>query len=253
MCCFSRPVKHVGSTRIFARFLDGVDQCLVYEMKIRADEELAMILPIPVARGTGEDGVKFIDLSGYREFFDDLEKAYPAPVPSLSSMRSNSAGPKPQLAVKRVGAFDASFVPTISDFNRLDARFRLDDAVWKSLPQYKDYGFAVFKLRAGEQHVHPMAFRFPTAMSGRLFFPTVHIHDGKVHAHEEFDHTLYSQAWKNAVISGSDWDESEKNAGQFVDEAKAKDLVWAAGHIYRRSIIGKAKNEDVIAMTRNLG
>lgn len=253
MCCFSRPVKHVGSTRIFARFLDGADQCLVYEMEIRADEELAMILPIPVARGTGEDGVKFIDLSGYREFFDDLEKAYPAPVPSLSSMRSKSAGPKPQLVVKRVGAFDASFVPTISDFKRLDARFRLNDAVWKSLPQYKDYGFAVFKLRAGEQHVHPMAFRFPTAMPGRLFFPTVHIHDGKVHDYEDFDHTLYSQAWKNAVISGRDWDESEKNAGQFVNEAKAKDLVWAGGHIYRRSIIGRAKNEDVIAMTRNLG
>jgi hypothetical protein len=245
-------VKYVGSTRIFARFLDGVDQCLVYEMRMRADVELAMILPIPVARGTGEDGVEFVDLSGYHGFFDDLEKAYPV-VPTLAYRASKSAGPKPQLVVRRVGAFDASFVPTIADFKRLDARFRLDDTVWKSLPQYKDYGFAVFKLRAGEQKVHPMAFRFPTAMPGRLFFPTVHIHDGKVHTHEEFDHTLYSQAWKNAVISGREWDESEKNAGQFVDAAKAKDLVWPGGHLYRRSIIGRARNEDVIAMTRNLG
>lgn len=254
MCCFSRPVAFVGSTRIFARFLDGSDQCLVYEMKIKAAEELAMILPIPVARGTAEDGVKFIDLSGYRDFFQDLEEAFAAPVPAtLSFSRSKVAGPKPQLVVNRVGAFDASFVPGIADFSRLDARFRLDEGVWKSLPQYKDYGFAVFKLRAGGQHVHPMAFRFPTAMQGRLFFPTVHIHDGKVHEHEEFDHTLYAQAWRNAVISGTEWDESEKSAGQFVDDAKSAGLVWPGGHLYRRSIVGRAKNEDVLAVTRKLG
>lgn len=39
-----------------------------------------------------------------------------------------------------------------------------------------------------------MAFSFPSARAGHLFFPTMHIHDGEVHEKEDFDHTLYCQA-----------------------------------------------------------
>ena len=38
-----------------------------------------------------------------------------------------------------------------------------------------------------------MAFDFPRAAK-KLFFPTVHIHDGKVHDKADFDHALYCQA-----------------------------------------------------------
>lgn len=256
MCCFSRPVVHVGSTRIFARFLDGVDQCIVYEMEISAAEELAMILPIPVVQPAKEDAVKFVDLSGYPGFFEDLAKAFIVPeTENYLGDRGNGpfGGPGKPLAVQKVGSFNASFVPTIADFSRLDPQFRLDDAVWKSLPQYADFGFAVFKLRKGRQHVHPMAFRFPSRAPGKIFFPTVHIHDGKVHEMEDFDHTLYAQAWKTAVIKGPLWEESEKNAGQFVKLMKTQDLVWGGGHLYKRDIVGRAKNEDVIAEARKLG
>lgn len=222
-------MSHVGSTRIFARFLDGVNQCIVYEMEMAATEELAMILPIPVVQPAKEDAVIFADLSNYPGFFEDLEKAYPAPPQpqTLGDPRSMPfGGPGKPLKVEKVGSFNASFVPTITDFSRLDAQFRLDDAVWDSLPLYKDFGFAVFKLRKGHQHLHPMAFRFPSRVPGKIFFPTVHIHDGKVHEMEDFDHTLYAQAWKTAVIKGPQWEESEKNAGQFVNLRKSKDFVW---------------------------
>jgi hypothetical protein len=258
MCCFSRPVKFVGATKIFARFLNAVDQCLVYEMKIDADEYLAMILPIPVTQPAKDDAVSFIDLSKYTDFFQDIDLAFPKPQSAplsygLSNQSATARAASAPLVVKRVGSFDASFVPSIRDFGRLDAQFRLDNAVWKSLPQYASYGFAVFKLRKGSQHVHPMAFRFPSATPGKLFFPTVHIHDGKVHKEEEFDHTLYAQAWQNAVIKGVDWQESPTNAGQFVDAKRDKGLVWAGGHIYKKSIFGKAKNADVIAEARRMG
>lgn len=256
MCCFTRPVQFVGSTRIFARFLDAVNQCVVYEMRLTAQEELAMILPIPVVQPARDDAVKFTDLSGYSGFFRDLEKAFPAPpVLSLGDDPKNSpfGGPETPLEVKRVGSFDASFVPTLADFSRLDAQFRLDDAVWKSLPQYKDFGFAVFKLRKGNQHLHPMAFRFPSVQPGKIFFPTVHIHDGKVHEIEDFDHTLYAQAWETAVIKGPHWEESAKNAGQFVRLGKSKDFVWGGGHLYKRDITGQFKNEDIIAEARKMG
>jgi hypothetical protein len=256
MCCFSRPVSHVGSTRIFARFLDGVNQCIVYEMTVSVSEELAMILPIPVVQPAEEDAVKFTDFSSYPGFFGDLAKAYPIPVESAyqgDSRNGPFAGTGKPLEVQKVGSFNASFVPTIKDFSRLDAQFRLDDAVWKSLPQYKDFGFAVFKLRKGSQYLHPMAFRFPSRTPGKIFFPTVHIHDGKVHEMEDFDHRLYAQAWKTAVIKGPQWEESEKNAGQFVNQMKSKDFIWGGGHLYKRDIVGQAKNEDTIAEARKLG
>jgi hypothetical protein len=74
-----------------------------------------------------------------------------------------------------------------------------------------------------------------------------------VHEMEEFDHTLYAQAWKTAVIKGPHWEESAKNAGQFVNLTKAKDFVWGGGHLYKRNLIGRGKNEDTIAEARRLG
>lgn len=256
MCCFSRPVAFVGSTKIFARFLDAVNQCVVYEMRLDADEELAMILPIPVDQPAKDDAVKFIDLSNYTAFFKHLAKAFPAAVVPAAEAGSRGmsfgAPPKP-LVVQKVGSFDASFVPTIADFSRLDARFRLDSAVWKSLPQYKEFGFAVFKLRKGNQQLHPMAFQFPSATPGKLFFPTVHIHDGKVHEREDFDHVLYAQAWRNAVIKGPDWEESGKSASSVVNTELSKGFVWGDGHLYRKVIIGQSKNQDIIAEARKMG
>lgn len=250
MCCFSGAVKDVGSTKIFARFLDALNQCIIYEMTMSADEDVAMILPIPVVQPADEKAVKFHNLSNYPAFFEDLEKAFPIPR-SFGGDGPVAAG---RLEVQKVGAFDASFVPTIADFKRLDARFRLDDAVWKSLPQYEKFGFAVFKLRKGEKRkIHPMAFQFPSAMPNRIFFPTVHIHDGQVHETEEFDHTLYAQAWNNAVIKGTDWEESPKIVGRNVNHNFTGDLVWGGGHVYKKNIRGNAKNEDILAVARKLG
>lgn len=66
MCCFSGPVFDVSQTRIFARWLPHTKpfrQVLAYQMQFSAKQDLAMILPIPVAPGTAEDAVKFLDLS----------------------------------------------------------------------------------------------------------------------------------------------------------------------------------------------
>ena len=38
-----------------------------------------------------------------------------------------------------------------------------------------------------------MAFSFPRHDPDRLFFPTVHIHDGHVYSVAQFDHSLYYQ------------------------------------------------------------
>lgn len=148
-----------------------------------------MILPVPVPADAGEDALRFIDLSGWGLFFDALDRCW-----TRSEMLSLAPRSEPApLPVVQVGSFEASYVPSIADFVRLDPRFRLTDEVWRALPIYKDWGFAVFRLRAGAQQVHPMGLEFPRRVSDAVYFPTVHVHDGRVHATANFAHTLYLQ------------------------------------------------------------
>lgn len=251
MCCFSRPVTSVSATRIFARMVAPGTQALIYQMNLETPEDLAMILPIPVRQPAADDALRFVSLEDYPAIFTDLERGFPKP-------RSDSKGPSPEgpgnalpLEVHRVGAFDASFVPSPSSFGRLDARFRLAQGVWDALPQYADYGFAVFKLRKGRSEVHPMAFLFPTARPADLFFPTVHIHDGKVHPRERFDHVLYAQAGANALIPR--WAESAGTATRFTDTKAARELLAPDQHVYRLAVGGLRENRDITAQPERFG
>lgn len=169
MCCFTRPVREVSATNIFARADKENAQFLVYEMRVAATEPVAMVLPLPVDQSKGENGVRFIDLQGYPNLFESLYFTF-SPPPKNAEYFMGMGGGGRSLAVQKVGAYDASFVPTIADFLRLDERFRLPDETWKKLPAYKDWGFAVFKLRPGEQRYHPMAFSFDRKSDAALFF-----------------------------------------------------------------------------------
>lgn len=229
MCMFSRPVLAVSKKRIFARHQvrEGVTrQVLIYAMSVTADEELAMVLPIPTPAGSGEDAVRFVNLEACPGLFSSLDALFP---PLYEASRMVSGGFPPQQSANRlevhdVGAFEASFVPSRADFVRLDPRFVLADSVWSALPYEDDWGYAVFKLKAGHiepgattglwgrlkswfggsappsvtrpraRDFHPMAFVFPTRMPSRLFFPTMHVHDGDaVPRRADFDHQLYAQ------------------------------------------------------------
>jgi hypothetical protein len=194
MCLFSRPVEHVSATRIFARRSAPGRQVLVYEMTLAVSQAVAMLLPIPVPPGSSDDAVQFLSLERYRQFFRCLENAFPRGA-TMSLQSSRSPPERQMLAVHTVGAFEASFVPSPADFERLDERFRLPAGVVDAVPAYGDWGFAVFQLATseGDVRVHPMAFEFPTRHADALFFPTLHVHDGVVHRRAEFDHTLYSQ------------------------------------------------------------
>ena len=247
MCCFSRPVDSVSATNIFAR--SGADgrQFIAYSMTLRAGEDLAMILPLPVKPGSGEKAVEFISLKGYPGFFADLEKGFPIDdKPRSRSQKLSLGGVMPKLDVVAVGNFEASFVPTIADFARLDERFRLPTGTWEKLPAYKNHGFAVFKLKSGSAKVHPMAFSFPRANPAELFFPTVHIHDGKVHQKAEFDHSLYCQRGPAEQFKLLDWDESVRPVALYMPTPRAGLLLDAAEHCYRRRLTGTLPNEDFI-------
>jgi hypothetical protein len=242
MCCFSRRVEKVADTNIFARASKGDKQFLVYGMFLSAKDDLAMILPLPTPKASREDAVRFISLKDYPDFFKDMLKGFPTRALGGGKGRDKSKGDgHGKLKVVQVGAFEASFVPTVKDFKRLDERFRLPATTWDALPVYANYGFAVFKLKKGEAKVHPMAFEFPRADKAKLFFPTVHIHDGKVHKTATFDHALYCQT---SGEDTRDWTESPQPAGFFVKTAKAAGMVVKDAHVYQRLIKGKKTNQD---------
>jgi len=246
MCCFSGDVKYVNNTRIFARAENGIRQFIVYQMAFEANDDLAMILPLPVRHGSSENAVQFIDLSGYPEFFNDLRKGFPVPVEATAARGYPPPASVPaSLKVHEVGRYEASFVPAISDFNRLDQRFRLADDVWKELPMYGSYGFAVFKLKSGSYESHPMAFSFPRRQIDTLFFPTVHIHDEAVHEKAEFDHTLYCQPSANIKLIVRNWKESDSLLKNFADASRSKGVVDANQHCYQLMMKGNLKNTDV--------
>ncbi len=246
MCCFSQPVISVNSTKIFARPAVNERQYIVYSMALEAKNELAMILPLPIKQGGAEPDFDFINLRDYANFFDDLLLGFPErpTVSDRSASNDNIPASAGILVVYQVGDFEASFVPTLKDFSRLDPRFRILPSSWAKLPQYKTYGFAVFKLKAGAHTVHPMAFAFARRDPTKLFFPTVHIHDGKVHSEADFDHLLYAQPRLPEVLEFQGWRESESPAKNFVKIDKARGIISGDDHCYQKILKGHLPNKD---------
>lgn len=247
MCCFSRAVSFVGGTKIFGRGLADGRQILVYAMNVELDEELAMILPLPVPVGGADDAVTFINLAGEERFFVELGAAFPSFGPQPAA---RSFGPPRQqaLPVFDVGQFEASFVPTAADFGRLNARFRLPGGFLQALPRYADFGFAVFRLkplrgRSKRQTLQPMALAFQRREPRAVFFPTVHVHDGSVPEQAAFDHALYCQA--DGVLERTlGWTRSTSALTDHVTGPKSRELLEARGG-FSQALFGSLPNADV--------
>jgi hypothetical protein len=248
MCCFSAEVEKVSDTSIFAR-ADGARQLVVYSMAYAASGELAMVLPIPVPAGAPEDAVRFISFEKCPDFFAELRRGFPTHTEDMAAgaLLGNldaEVAVRP-LEVHEVGSFDASFVPRPQDFGRLDERFRLPAELWLELGHYRDWGFAVFKLRQTDlAHVHPMAFEFPRRDRARLFFPTLHMHHRRVERAALFDHTLYCQPEPALNFHLQEWEDSPRHAGDFVHCAEALRLLDAAEPCWRAIIEGARENRD---------
>jgi hypothetical protein len=271
------PVR-VANTSIFARHGAPGRQLLVYSMRVFTASPTAMILPLPVRPGSGEDAVRFIDLSGYPEFFEDMSAACRPEIQTLGLDSAAAAGylAEPLLEVHEVGDFEASFVPTMSDFRRLDPRFQLSPDVWAKMPDCSDYGFAVFQLRLAAfdriagvgQEVHPMAFDFPTRDPLRLFYPTVHVHDRDYHLTARFDHSLYCQRddarerfgriWRELAASEPKEDlpggpvaldswfrKSEGPAGSEMDASRSAGTLDPSTRLYAFDLSGEFPNRDI--------
>ncbi len=259
MCIFTQPIDAVNNTQIFARMSASGTQLLAYQLQYESNDVNAMILPVPIRQPVHDDSLRFIDLNKYSNFFGDLARGFPEVQPWSIGCAANKTAASEGLKVFKVGNYIASFVPSLSDFERLDARFKLSDGIWSKLPIYADYGFAVFQLAAGSLKPHPMAFEFHSRQTD-LFFPTIHIHDGMIHQVEEFDHVLYMQhagldsivgeyVNSEAVDQSTQLVRSKHLASKFCKVEKTQGLV--AGHllVHRKIMRGSLANRDTIITT----
>jgi len=255
MCCFSQPVISVNNTQIFARPSGSGTQFLAYQMHYESRDKNAMILPLPVRQPANEETLNFIGLKDYDAFFDDLAHGFPfhSP-PSIGCSAHFDPASRKNLEVFEVGNYIASFVPTITDFDRLDSEFTLPNETWASIPGYKNFGFAVFQLAAGSLKPHPMAFEFQSA-SDDLFFPTVHIHDGEVHDSEDFDHVLFMQhagldssvyGYENSHVEDKSTGliRSKYAASHFCNLDKSAGLINGDLLVHRKIMRGNLTNSD---------
>lgn len=258
MCCFAQAVNHVRNTKIFARLTSEQMQVLAYSMHYETDVPNAMILPLPT---TGrEDSLRFIDLSDYDYIFNDLQRGFPKKrslfsnvLPTAGVLDSKSAA----LKVQKVGNFVASFAPSVDDLARLDPRFVIPKETWKKIPSYDGYGFAVFQLDEAASKTHPMAMEFESSLKEKVFFPTLHIHDGEIHKLEDFDHYLFMQhAGFDSIVGAYDGPKhedpktgmvrSKEMAGQFTKPDKSRGLIDANLLLHRKRMHGKLANQDKI-------
>ena len=263
MCCFAQPVDSVSQTRIFGRLTEQKSQFVAYQMRYASKLTNAMILPVPIQTHAKKKPIRFIDLSAYPEFFRHLERGFPQPK-SLTESRAVESGPQvDSLRVHKVGQFEASFVPTINHFQKLDPRFSISKNIWNKIPDYADYGFVVFQLHELSGEPHPMAFEFSTRLTDTIFLPTIHIHDGEVHRREAFDHTLYVQNSDIDLAGGdyqghklwdlkSGWARSYASAEKFIDTTRANDLIAGDLKVHRKTMKGTFTNEDQFISRNNL-
>jgi hypothetical protein len=249
---FSQAVERVSNTSIFARMTLRNTQILVYAMTLTARSELAMVLPLPTPPRAPEDAVRFINLERYPTYFADMRSGFPSPMIISFSAGGLTSGAAPApLVVHDVGAFEASFVPTVADFARLDRRFALAPQIFNALPAYRDWGFAVFKLkgfgasaRAAQKAIHPMAFELRPRDTRALFFPTVHVHDGVVHETASFDHELYCQLSPEVAPRMTAWEASTQPAASFMNNDKVEGTILGGDPIHRRRLEGLLPNRD---------
>lgn len=251
MCIMSQSVRDISGTSIFVSDLGRGIHCTVYEMEVDTDTPVAMILPVPVLQGSGLDALEFVNLQGYPKFFDDMDKLFPEPMSRAVGVAGGTRS-KGVLKVHDVGDFVASYAPNRSSMLKLDPRFQLKPNIWTSLPDYGNFGFAVFQLKPGlgSKKIHPMAYKYPSEQPNELFFPTVHVHDGS-HAEKlaDFDHKLYFQVSPNFMdVSG--WEKGKISVQTKIDLPLTQGLVRPEASIMRKRVNGKEENADYVLVSQ---
>jgi hypothetical protein len=255
MCIILAQVEHVASTKIFTCLTENqTQQFLVYSNEVHTNEEdNAMILPVP-----NPESVRFVNLKKYANLFDDLEANFYKSRRSSFNMyaslsRSAALDPvdRPRLVVHDVGAYSASIVPSVNDFDRIDtAHFTIPDDLERILRETYDsqFGFIVCKLKQGKHNYHPFAYIHAKHSNNLLFIPTLHYHPhgyGLARSVEaDWDHMIYSAATDLDTTNHDEYAFSPKDSIKF--DKLPNEIGWIQNQRLKRwTKYGSGKNRDL--------
>lgn len=182
MCLISTEIESVSNTKIFvAPNADNTRQLVIYSNYVNnvSGETNAMVLPVPLPQT-----IKFIDLSNYKNLFEDCAKCFYNPAKNLNFSTSystnsfNLRGEKP-LQVFNVGSYKVSLAKNLEQIQRVDPKiFKLSSGLKQTLETfyYQPYwGFIVCKLNSGPESYHPFAYSHQI-IDSKIYIPTRHYH-----------------------------------------------------------------------------
>ncbi len=230
MSSFSGNLIQAANTRIFARPTPDGHEFLAYQFDYDADGPIALIIPLPTPTDSSDDSVRFIDLSGYPEFFADMEKGFPY---------ARGVAMTRKMTKPKENAYQATFLPTLQDLASIEEDLRIPETVWQQLPEYNEFGFAVIKLSPDVHPFYPLALEFPMRNPNLLYFPTFHIRAGQAPEEAVFDHDLFCQA-------RAGWLRTYDVASSFMDIERAQGVIDPGERVSRMTVQGMHPNSDIL-------
>lgn len=179
MCMISNEIESVSNTNILvAPNHDNTRQLTVYSNNVNnISESNAMVLPVPLPQT-----LQFIDLSEYKDIFEDCAKCFYNPYKTKSlNFSTNSFNTKDDepLQVFNIGSYKVSVAMNLEQISRVDSRvFKLSPGLAQTLNTfyYQPYwGFVICKLNAGPETYHPLAYSHQI-IDSKIYIPTRHYH-----------------------------------------------------------------------------
>lgn len=248
----------VTDTNIFvAPVEDG--QLVIYSNSMGMKERTVMILPTPVDPERPEGGIEMLSLEDYPKVFKDLEKTIDDPMTESFSYGTGRRGAG-LLRVRQVGSYKVSIAVTADDLLRLSRdTFTVPDDLLKIIGErYQDpqspMGFVVCVMDPpgadGKTNFHPIAYRSPRRVDGRLFAPAYHYHgDSSTHDQDtpHWDHTIYVGHETERLDSNINDSPQERSAPELMGEVNWSKLQMRRPHHMTCTWIrGPYANKDIL-------
>jgi hypothetical protein len=247
MGIFSAPVRVASTFNFFAR-ANADHQFLACNFRYEADTPFALILPLPTPPDTPASAVRFINLSGYDEFFSDMRRGFP----DLTRDTGKQSFTDRLLEKVRdwldldTTQIEFAFFPNRTVLAEMRDSWPVSEAVWTALEPYAACGLVGLKLEAGANRLPPVAFEFPRRDPDEVTFPTAH--NLPPSAVATLRHGLYAQTSKRSLqwrISISAEDDRPLRAREFVKTDRTLGLIDPDQPIVSRRLVGAADNVDV--------
>ena len=190
MCIISNDVKHVSNTKILVAVNTTTNkQLIVYSNTVDNNNITnAMILPVPYP-----NTVEFIDLSNYKNIFNDCENCLYKPRGKSLNLNATLSVDK-KLDVFSIGSYNVSLAMNLNDLKRVDENiFTLSEGCEKVLEKhYKQsfWGFIICQLKSGNENYHPFAYSHK--LMQKVFIPTRHYH---ANSNSYFDRNIFAKEY----------------------------------------------------------